>query len=244
MKWLAFTAVCVFSLVLLGILAVDERNVVWEGDKSFCPYCRSELNHYAFACKECRHSVDWVSHAQPCRACLDRDAAELLKAKFAALQITGPELPAALDEFNRAYFLSLDAGACGYCGGLGEVKENGAQESPCPICLGQDRCIACGGDRVVVFGDPEAHRRSVERRLAREEAIRRAELLGIPVPQSELLREDLVALTGFAEAATLRDGEGRTLAELARGRLQRAAASLEAAAHPPPAPPSETPAGS
>jgi len=243
MKWLAFTAVCVSSLVLLGILAVDERNVEWEGDRPYCPYCRSELNLYAVACTECRHAVDWVPQTRPCRACVDRDGAELLKAKFATLGLSGSALPEPLAAYNRAYFLSLEAGACGYCAGLGEVLENGGKERPCPVCLGSARCVACGGDRVVVHGDLEAHRRSVDRRLAREEAERRAELLRVPAPALELLREDLTALAGHAEAADLEDAEGRNLVDLARARLMRAFEAVQAAARKP-EPGPETPAGS
>ncbi|MGH7162630.1 MAG: hypothetical protein ACREID_04030, partial [Planctomycetota bacterium] len=162
MKWLAFTGACVAGLVALGILAVDERDVVWEGRAAFCPYCRAPLELYAVSCKECARTLDWASNVEECRWCLHPDDAEALKEWFDSLGLKRDPLPGALAEFPIAYFEAIEAGACSHCGGLGRVLASG-REAACPVCRERKRCIACGGDRTVVVGDAAAHRRALER---------------------------------------------------------------------------------
>jgi len=229
MKWIVFTAACVTSLVALGILAVDERDVVWEAKRPYCPYCRHELNYYALACEKCSHTLDWVSTRERCPWCLDDDEAVRIRNDFLDLGIDGRAMPEPLREFTDAYFRDFQAGDCACCGGLGEVKVNGGGEHRCPVCFGRKRCIACNGDGYTVRGDLEAHRRKLEREEVREAWIRRAELLEQLPPLDRILAEDVADLAGYVEAIDLRDAEGRCLVELARDRAKRALQGLRAA---------------
>jgi len=227
MKWLIFTGACVAVLVTLGILAVDERNVIWEGRTPLCPYCRSELPNQAIVCKECGRSIDWVSHSETCRWCLSRKDVEHMTNLFDRLKVAKGPLPGELREFPQAYFRTMEAGACAYCGGLGKVMVDG-KEVTCPVCRGARRCIACGGDRRVELGDPVAARHLRERHAARELAERRAELTGLPLKLTLLVDQDVDALRGYVEAETLTGEQGRNLLEMARARVKRAFRALHA----------------
>jgi hypothetical protein len=228
MKWLAFTGVCVAVLITLGLLAVDERDIVWEGRQAFCPYCRAEMPRLALVCAECRRSVDWTSHQEPCRWCLNRTDVKHMNALFDDLQFESDPLPGALGAFTIAYFRSMDEGACTYCGGLGEVLENGV-DVVCPVCRGEKLCVACGGDGAVTVGDEGAHRRELDRRRARDLAEARAEVTGLPLKRALLTDQDVEALMGHAEAETLTDEHGRNLLTRARARVKRAFEALDEA---------------
>ena len=72
MKWLLFTSASVVALIALGILAVDERDVIWESRQPLCGYCRAALAPHAVVCRECDRSLDWRSSKEECGWCLDR----------------------------------------------------------------------------------------------------------------------------------------------------------------------------
>lgn len=225
MKWLVFTGLCVAVLITLGLLAVDERDVVWEGRQAFCPYCRAEMPRLAVVCPKCRRSVDWTTNQEPCRWCLNRADVKHMNELFDDLQLESDPLPGALGAFTIAYFRSMDEGACTYCGGLGDVIENGV-DVVCPVCRGGKLCIACGGDGSVTIGDEGAHTRVLERRSARELAEARAEVTGLPLKRALLTDQDVEALMGYAEAETLTDERGRNLLVRARARVKRAFQAL------------------
>lgn len=226
MKWLAFTAACVVALIALGVLAVDERDVEWEGRKPLCPYCRVEVSFYAVACSACDRTLDWEPHKEPCRWCLQKEDVELLRDGLHALELEDDDpLPASLAEFAKPYLLAIEPGKCTYCGGLGSVLR-GEEELPCPVCRGEENCVACGGDRVVVVGDKRAHRRRLERGRVWEEALRRERLTHLPLRRAALVDDDVEALNGQVEAEELVDEDGNNLLELARRRIERAYGAL------------------
>lgn len=217
MKWLAFTGACVAALITLGILAVDERDVVWEGRNAFCPYCRAPVSFYAVACKECGRSFDWVSSSEECRWCLPGDVAEMLHAGLKLHKLENDPLPGPLAGFPIAWFRAMDEGSCAYCAGLGEVL-SGKEEITCPVCRGRKRCIGCGGDRRVVVGDVEARRRQMERAAAYASNALASEATGLEPSRREMVDADVAELRGFAEAEEIRDGGEGSL--LARGRAR------------------------
>lgn len=229
MRWLLFAAACVAALVALGILAVDERDVVWERDRPLCPYCRHELNLFALACKECRHAIDWVPRQEPCPWCLNSAEATRMRGFALDLELRGRGMPEPLREFTDAYFADIQGGDCPFCGGLGEVQQNGGSPRRCPVCFGRRKCIACNGDGVTLRGDPVAHRRRIERDEARAAELRRAKLLGHEPSLDAILAEDVEQLAGHVEATELRDAEGRLLVALAREKAERAFAGLKEA---------------
>ena len=229
MKWLAFTAACAVILVLLGILAVDERDVVWEGRKAICPYCRSDLEYYALLCKACDRTLDWTSHREPCRTCLKEEDVKHMRDGFDALALKDTEpLPEALAGFPKAYFLAMETGACTYCAGIKKVMKDGL-EVDCSVCRGSGRCVACGGDSVVVIGDANAHDRKFAREREWREELRRAQLTRLTLLRGQLVNEDVAALRGFVEIEDTRDEQGRKLLDLARDRVKAAFKAIHAA---------------
>jgi len=219
MKWVLFTSGCVAALVALGFLAVDERDVVWEGRTPLCGYCRAELAEQAVVCRECNRSVDWRPGSEECHWCLERKDADHLTRLYRELVKSGP-LPETLVPYE-AYLEAIDVGSCTYCGGVGNVVEGG-KEVVCPVCRGKerDRCIACGGTRSVVIGDSGAHRRWLERQDAHVRAKERGSVTDLPLNDGVLVDEDVDALRGYVEAEKLTDEHGRNLLEMARARLQ------------------------
>ena len=233
MKWLVFTGACVAALISLGVLAVDERDALWEGRLALCPYCREELNSYALQCLHCRRTVDWVSTEEACRWCLSAEDVKILRDGLAALKLDkGDPLP----EFTRPYLLSIETGDCTYCGGLGSVM-NGRGEMTCPVCRGRKRCIACEGGRKVVIGDKRAHQRALERKQAWQEALRREALTHLKLRREKLLDEDVKALRGFAEIETVVDDAGDNLLERASARVAQAFKAIHDAVEQQPKPP-------
>jgi hypothetical protein len=225
MKWFLFTGACVAALVVLGILAVDERDVVWEDRKPVCGYCRADLRAYAVVCPDCNRSLDWVSHREDCGWCLDREDADELRDLFEQVGADTEPLPGGLAEFPIAYFLTVAEGTCLYCGGIGTIVEADAKV-PCVVCRGDKRCVGCAGDRVTVRGDEDAHRRALERLIERRRALERSEMTDRPLIPSRLVDEDVKALRGHVEADQLADGRGRSLRKLAHDRLARAFKAL------------------
>jgi len=229
MKWYVFTALCIAALVTVGVLAVDERDVEWEQAADghwapLCGYCRGELERLAVVCPNCDRSLDWIEHRAPCTWCLDNHDADHLHDLFVKLDAKVEPLPGALATFPKAYFLAMDEGSCIYCGGTGAVTEAAGRTGNCPICLGHKRCIACGGDRVVVIGDQFAYRKLTERTRARRLAERRAKLTDRPLVASMVLREDVESLRGYHELEQYPlTGE---LLERARAKLEQAFRAL------------------
>ena len=228
MKWLAFTAACVVALVSLGVLAVDEPDVEWEGRQPLCPYCRAKVEMFAIACRECDRTFDWESIREPCSWCLAPDEVELLQSRLRDLALVeGAPLPKALADYPRAYLYAIEPGACTFCGGLGTALV-GEQETPCAVCRGSTFCIGCAGRRTMTVGDRGAYTALLERRRRREVARARAKLTGQPVNRAELLDSDVAALSGHRHAEQIRDESGRALLERARERITGAFAALEA----------------
>jgi len=225
MKWLLFTGACVAVLVILGALAVDERDVVWEGREASCPYCRVDLPDMAVVCKACNRSVDWMPLSEECTWCLERNDVGHLKDLVEGMKLEEGSMPEGLTGFPFAYFKGIDEGACTFCAGLGQVLE-GTAEVRCPVCRGRKRCIACDGDRVVIFADPRARWAARQRLEQRERAERRAKLTGLPLKRTMLVDEDVATLAGFAEIEALRDDKDRSLLVRARERVKTAFALL------------------
>jgi hypothetical protein len=219
MKWVLFTSGCVVALVALGFLAVDERDVVWEGRKPLCGHCRAELAHHAVVCRECNRSLDWRPHTEECRWCPERKDVDHLLRLYRDLSKDGP-LPDALLAYEP-YLEAIGVGDCTFCGGIGKVIEGG-EEADCPVCRGDKRCVACGGTRSVVIGDDAAHRRALERQDARLRAKVRGVVTDLPLNDGVLVDEDVVALRGYVEAEELTDVHGRRVLELARERMKAA----------------------
>jgi hypothetical protein len=243
MKWMVFTGAAVAALITLGILAVDERDVVWEGRKPLCPYCRSPIEMFALACKSCGRAFDWSSTAEECRWCLSGDVADELRDQLALLGLDEAEegKPGGpLGDFSLAWLRAIDEGSCAYCGGIGRVA-NGTKERTCPVCFGKKRCISCGGDRTVVVGDSGAHRRMLERAAALSAAENAARITGLALNRDGLSEQDVAELRGTAEAESLVDVSGRPLVELGIARAQEAFRILREAAaaaeRPPPSRP-------
>ncbi len=220
MKWLVFTGFCVVLLITLGALAVDERDVVWEGRKTLCPYCRVDLPSLANVCRECNRSVDWSPQQEECRWCLPRTDIGYLQDMIDELDLEEP-LPKSLAGFQLAYFRAIDEGACTYCAGLGAVME-GTAEVRCPVCRGRKRCIACDGDRGVMVGDPAKYRVLLARQDARRRAEERAKLTGLPLNRSALSDQDIEELAGYVEIESLVDDRDRSPLETARARAKDA----------------------
>ncbi len=219
MKWLLFTSASVVVLIALGLLAVDERDVIWEGRKALCGYCRAELAYHAVVCRECDRSLDWRSNKEECRWCLDRTDVDHLLGLYRELAADGP-LPASLAAYEP-YFGAIAVGECTGCGGVGKVMDGG-KEVDCPACRGDKRCLACGGSRSVVIGDEGAHRRALEREDARTRAQERAVTADLELNVEMLVDKDAEALRGYVEAEGLRDSAGRKLLDLAHERLKAA----------------------
>lgn len=223
MKWALFTSGCVLALVALGFLAVDERDVVWEGRKPLCGYCRAELAHHAVVCRECTRSLDWRPHSEPCRWCLERKDVDHMLRIYRDLAREQP-MPDALASFEP-YFEAIGVGDCTYCGGIGKVMEGG-KEADCPVCRGDKRCVACGGTRSVVIGDDGAHRRAFERQDERARAKVRSSVTDLPLNDGVLVDEDVAALRGYVEAEGLTDTHGRRILDLAHERMRAAFKAL------------------
>lgn len=220
MKWLVFTGACVAMLITLGALAVDERDVSWEGREAHCPYCRSDLPALANVCKDCDRSVDWVPKSEECRWSLSRAEINYMRDMVDSLELEEP-LPEELAGFQLAYFRGMEEGACAYCAGLGMTLE-GTAEVTCKVCRGRKRCIACDGDRVVSVGDPRAYWALQRRQDQRRRAEERAKLTGLPINRNTLLDEDVEALAGYAEIEKIVDDLGRSPLEMARARAEEA----------------------
>lgn len=222
MKWFLFTSGCVIALVTLGVLAVDERDVVWEGRQPLCPYCRAEVRLGSVACPDCDRSFDWRSHREECRWCLSQEDVEHLQKVYRELKDAEGPLPDDVAEFGP-YFEAIDAGNCTFCAGIGKVIEGG-KEIDCPVCRAKNggRCIACGGSRSVVVGDDGAHRRLAERTDARQRAMERATVADLHLNAEMLVDEDVAALKGYVEVEQLCDAAGRDLLDLAHERVKAA----------------------
>lgn len=220
MKWLAFTLVVVAALVALGVLAVDERDVEWEGRQPYCPHCRAKVATYAVACPACDRTFDWEANREPCKWCLSKEDAELLRDGLDALELPGDQpLPSPLARFTKPYLLAIEAGACTYCGGLGNVV-SGQEEMPCPVCRGGGRCVACAGRRTVTVGSKQAHLRMLERTRRWAAAQEREKLTRMPLRKGPLVDEDVDSLAGFVQAEQLVGEDGEALLLRARQKIR------------------------
>jgi hypothetical protein len=243
MTWFLFTAACAAALIALGVLAVDERDVVWEATfenlepapqdearqvarwQPRCGYCRAALRPFAVVCPDCDRSLDWLPHKEECRWCLADQDVDYMNDLFDALKTEDEPLAGPLASFPIAYFKGMQEGACSYCGGLKHVMKDGA-EVDCPVCFGGGKCIACGGDRSVVLGDESAAGRLQEWREAVAQAEDRSRLTGQPVEYALLLRDAVRDLRGYAEAEHLSDARKMGLLHQGRQRVEEAFRAL------------------
>lgn len=163
MGWLVVTGVVVLTLVALSMFALDRPNVVWSAGKPQCPHCRADVHAYGRRCPTCREEFDWIpaaDEASPvCARCLSpaqdewhRERRRVLGEEKAVARVAEAlGVPAAA---AAEYLAVVGRGQCGWCGGTGfDLAAPGATpRTPCPVCLGDRRCIACGGDRRVLVG--------------------------------------------------------------------------------------------
>ncbi|MEE8105266.1 MAG: hypothetical protein V3T86_07005 [Planctomycetota bacterium] len=224
MKWTFFAGACVVSLITLGILAVDERDVVWEERTPLCPHCRAELSYYSLACRQCSRTLDWTPTQEPCVWCVDRETARVMRDAYLTVRAAGEAHPERLASWSPAYFREMEAGACAHCGGQGFIGVAGDRKF-CEVCRDRKDCVGCDGSRAATIGDERARRRMMRRRHAWSEASRRAELTGQPINERALRNDDALAVAGHVEAETLAGPDGRVY--LAVG-LERARQALEA----------------
>ncbi len=163
MGWLVVTGLAVLTLVALSMFALDRPDVVWAAGKPQCPHCRADVHAYGRRCPTCREEFDWVPTSDEtspaCARCLSPAQDEWLGERRRALgdekaaarlaTALGVPVPAA-----AAYLAVVGRGQCGWCGGTGLdlVDGEGKSRAPCPVCLGERRCVACAGDRRVLVG--------------------------------------------------------------------------------------------
>jgi hypothetical protein len=206
LRWLVSTGLIVGALVLLGILAMDQKDVVWAGGKPHCPHCRSDTPMFSTRCPVCREPYDWVEEPHDdspyCSHCMSPGEQEWLRTKREALEKAHGE-DAFVQRVSKAtgfdaatareWLRDLGAGQCGWCGGTGRDLSAPAEppgRKVCPVCLGAKKCIGCGGDSRVAVGRASASNALERYRLhvgslsvylprerAREELFRENELL-------------------------------------------------------------------
>jgi len=163
MGWLVVTALAVLTLVALSMFALDRPDVVWAAGKPQCPHCRADVHAYGRRCPTCREEFDWVATSDEtspaCARCLSPAQDEWLRERRRALgeETAAARLAVALGvsaPAAAAYLAVLGRGQCGWCGGTGTDLAAAAEGSgpPCPVCLGDRRCVACAGDRRVLVG--------------------------------------------------------------------------------------------
>jgi hypothetical protein len=185
MKWALASIGLLVVIVTFSLAALNQRNVVWNGDDPHCPHCRSEVRPYSNTCATCRKAFDWVVRETECEDCLsklDRDwytaRVEAHRDEFAAaLAKHGKVAESDVPDFIT-FMETWSEGSCGFCGGTGKWL---APDSPaieldpkllpqltealggkCPVCFGSGLCIGCDGDRRLETGS-EAAARELER---------------------------------------------------------------------------------
>lgn len=171
-RW--WIAILVLLALLFGLsaLALDRPNVVWREGQPYCPHCRTAVATEAHRCQACREEFDWAvapdedSPLSP----FTLSAHEVKRAK-ARIQELGEEQAATLIAqalgttvvAAREVLSELGVGRCGWCCGTGKELPAAqgpapATAPPCSVCRGEKACIACGGDRRMRLGDPDAQR--------------------------------------------------------------------------------------
>ncbi len=162
LRWLVATGLILGALVLLALLAMDQKDSVWADGKPHCPHCRTETPYYGNRCPTCREPFDWAEEPEEeapyCVECLSpgedawlRDRQKALSDAAAVQRVAGVlHLDAAA---ATEWLRELGPGQCGWCGGSGrDLAAPATAPKPCPVCLGAKKCIACGGDRRVAVG--------------------------------------------------------------------------------------------
>ncbi len=249
MGWLVVTGGIVLALVGLSFLALDKPNVVWSVGRASCPHCRTAVPAYARRCPTCREEFDWVvapdEESPWCEQCLSPGEDEALRLRRKALgeEVATQRIASALSipAASAAEWLhGVGRGQCGWCGGSGkDLSAPATEASPCPVCFGEKRCIACDGDRRVRVGLEASHAELERYRAA-------AAVLTTPSTPLDLARAEvgkgnegfLRRHSGTIEAAELwfpplflggdSGGTSPRAATMARLRLQNALNALKA----------------
>ena len=173
MKWAFISGGVALLVALLTAAALNQPDVVWNDGEPHCPNCRVRVPAYAEVCPVCRRDFDWKVDARPCRLCLGETEVRYLRT-LSEEDVRGRVaaaggIVAGLDADGVVEWASsIGRHTCVYCAGTGQPR--GLEpDSPlaklaielgneCPVCVGEDECVACGEDGVTDFGDPAAHR--------------------------------------------------------------------------------------
>ena len=246
-RWWVFTLIVIGVLVLISMLALDRPNVVWSGTTAECPHCRHEVRSYAHRCADCGGEFDWVSPSDEnspiSSASLSAQEAEWVRDRVRDLtpEVAAKRVADATGlslESATLYLESLGQGDCGWCGGSRrDLTKPTTETTECPACFGTGDCVECGGDRRIRIGDQRADRalKAYERELA--------DLLKSKVPDEVKLEEAKVLARAFlashegtAQAAKVRFwvellGEGTSIVDAARGRVDLVLGALKADAN-------------
>jgi hypothetical protein len=166
-RWWILTLAIVGVLVLISMLALDRPNVVWAGYEPHCPHCRNAVRFYAQRCAECRADFDWVVAPEE-DSPISQDSLSVLEAAWLHERVAALGAPEAARRVSQATGVSVEAagrylggvarGDCGWCGGTRRDLAAPEEGTPCPVCFGTGRSIACAGDRRVRLGDASARR--------------------------------------------------------------------------------------
>ncbi|MDJ0972869.1 MAG: hypothetical protein QNJ98_00240 [Planctomycetota bacterium] len=232
LRWLVMTILIVGVLLAISALALDRPNVIWSTDGPACPACRSEVAFHANKCQGCATDFDWtiapddvspISNHSLSRLEADelREHIERIGEDAAAQLIARKlEIP---EERAKAYLESLARGRCGFCGGTGDDLGSTQETKDCPVCFGDENCIASGGTGHSTWGDEAA-----ARAFGRLEQEIRALSPRLPKPMraselERLVRAFLADHLGTTQAARLPFWQDLIHAEASENTPRRAA---------------------
>jgi len=216
-KWVFIAGGVALFIFVLTLIALYQRDVVWNGSQPHCPHCRALVAPYASVCATCRNRFDWVADERPCPVGLSETEVSFLhsiseadaRAKVAAAGGTVAGLDA---DAVVGWLRKIDANECVFCAGTGDAlgleagsplaKLSNELDDDCPVCVGEDDCVGCDGDGESEYGDEDAHR-LLEEYVERREGGR--PLIGA-LPSAEVagsFRRTMSKLAGSSEVDQL-----------------------------------------